>query len=358
MTRNATLTALTTGLPHRVAAGAPLWLRPAQAQDWLSTHGLRILVIVVALGVVQLLIRRLAPHAIQRAIFAGLPEGVPGEREKRARTLSGVTVKVSGLVLFFMGLFMVLEELGYSLTPVVTGIGISGIAIGLGAQGLVKDTINGLFILGENQFRQGDYVTVAGVSGTVEDINLRRTLLRDIDGTVHTVPNGAIQIASNHTRDYSGVNILVLIALGADLDRALAVAERVGNELAAEPRFAADIVEPPHPARIESIDEKGVTLRVLGRVRPGRAGAVTFEYRRLLKLALDAEGIRYAPVAALAPEQSSAAGAAGNVVAPGSQPAAAPPGVAPERRNSRDSGPLPVERPTSTDASPGRHTDS
>ncbi len=300
MTGDAALVALNASLLNRFASGVPFWLRPSQVQDWLSTHGLRILVIIVALGIAQLLVRRLAPHAIRRAIFVGLPEGVPGEREKRARTLSSVTVKITGLVLFCIGLFMVLEELGYSLTPVITGIGISGIAIGLGAQGLVKDTINGLFILGENQFRQGDYVTVAGVSGTVEDINLRRTILRDIDGTVHIVPNSAIVIASNHTRDYSGVNILVLIALGADLDKALAVAEQVGKDLAADPRFAADVVEPPYPARIESVDEKGVTLRVLGRVRPGRAGAVTFEYRRLLKQALDAEGIRYAPVAALA----------------------------------------------------------
>src|SRR5579883_1566385 len=307
MTEFAALTALDARLMHGLTSHAPFWLQPAQVRDWLATHGVRIVAIVILLGVAQLVVRHLAPHAIERAIVVGLPDGVPGEREKRARTLSSVTIKISGLALFFVGLFMVLEELGYSLTPVITGIGISGIAIGLGAQGLVKDTINGLFILGENQFRQGDFVTVAGVSGTVEDINLRRTLLRDIDGTVHVVPNSAIVIASNHTRDYSGVNVLVLIALGADLDRALAVAGQVGEELAAEPRFAGDIVEPPHPARIESIDEKGISVRVLGRVRPGRAGAVTFEYRRLLKQAFDAADIRYAPVAALPPLQATPA---------------------------------------------------
>lgn len=316
MIANAALMALDASLLHRLTDRVPLWLQPAQVRDWLSTHGLRIAAIVIVLSAAQLVVRRAAPHAIQRAIAVGLPDGVPGEREKRARTLSSVTVKVTGLVLFCVGLFMVLEELGYSLTPVITGIGISGIAIGLGAQSLVKDTINGLFILGENQFRQGDFVTVAGVSGTVEDINLRRTLLRDIDGTVHVVPNSAIVIASNHTRDYSGVNVLVLIALGADLDRALAVAGHVGEELAAEPRFAADIVEPPHPARIEAIDEKGVSVRVLGRVRPGRADAITFEYRRLLKQAFDAEGIRYAPAAALPPQQPGAPATAAGSPAP------------------------------------------
>ncbi len=318
----AALTALDVSLLHRLGQRVPLWLQPAQVRDWFATHGLRIAAIVIVLGVAQLAVRHLAPPAIERAIVVGLPDGVPGEREKRARTLSSVTVRITGFALLCIGLFMVLGELGYSLTPVITGIGISGIAIGLGAQSLVKDTINGLFILGENQFRQGDFVTIAGVSGTVEDINLRRTLLRDIDGTLHVVPNSAIVIASNHTRDYSGVNVLVLIALGADLDRALALAGQVGEQLAADPRFAADMVEPPYPARIEAIDEKGVTVRVLGRVRPGRSGAVTFEYRRRLKQAFDAAGIRYAPVAALPPQPAGAV-----TPQPNSHPTDAQPGV-------------------------------
>src|SRR5579883_2717475 len=275
MTEFAALTALDARLMHGLTSHAPFWLQPAQVRDWLATHGVRIVAIVILLGVAQLVVRHLAPHAIERAIVVGLPDGVPGEREKRARTLSSVTVRITGFALLCIGLFMVLGELGYSLTPVITGIGISGIAIGLGAQSLVKDTINGLFILGENQFRQGDFVTIAGVSGTVEDINLRRTLLRDIDGTLHVVPNSAIVIASNHTRDYSGVNVLVLIALGADLDRALALAGQVGEQLAADPRFAADMVEPPYPARIEAFDAAGIRYAPVAALPPQPAGAVT-----------------------------------------------------------------------------------
>lgn len=285
----------------------PLRIGAADVRDWLAVHGARILAIVVILLVAYVLVRRLVPPAVQRAIFVGAAAGAPGELEKRAGTLSSVAVNVSGLALFVIGLFMVLGEVGYSLTPVVTGLGISGIAIGLGAQGLVKDGINGLLIIGENQFRVGDYITVAGVSGTVEEINLRRTILRDIDGTVHSVPNSVIQIASNHTRDYSGINVLVLVSHAADLEQALAIATRVGEEVAATPGLSADVVDTPKPARIEAIDEKGVTLRILGRVRPGAQAAVSFEYRRRLAEAFGAAGLRYQPAAAPPPAAVEAA---------------------------------------------------
>ena len=295
---------------HQGFGAPPLRIDAADVRDWLVVHGARIVTIVVILLVTHLLVRRLAPPAVRRAIFVGAAPGVPGELEKRASTLSGVAVKVSGLALFLIGIFMVLGEVGYSVTPVLTGLGISGIAIGLGAQGLVKDAINGLLILGENQFRVGDYITVAAVSGTVEDINLRRTILRDIDGTVHSVPNSAIQIASNHTRDYSGINVLVLVSHTADLELALAIATRVGEEVAAMPELIAEVVDPPRPARIDAIDEKGVTLRILGRVRPGAQVAVAFEYRRRLTEAFAAAGLRYQPAAAAPPPAASEAAAA------------------------------------------------
>lgn len=273
---------------------------------WLSVHGARIAGIVIALLIAHALIRRLVPPAIRRAVVRNLPGAVPGEYEKRAETLSSVFVRVSGIVLLVLGIFTVLSEVGYSLTPVITGIGISGIAVGLGAQGLVKDTINGLLILSENQFRYGDFVTVAGVSGTVEDLNLRRTVLRDLDGSVHSVPNSAIVVASNHTRDYSGVSVAVLISNYADLEQALRVADETGAELKADPAVAAELIEAPRPARIEAMDEKGVSIRILGRVRPGAQASVTFAYRRRLKAALDAAGLHYtAAPAAPSPEVTS-----------------------------------------------------
>jgi small conductance mechanosensitive channel len=267
-------------------------------RDWLATHGSRVLIILIAVMIAWLLVPRLLPPAVRRAIHLHPSDGDTAEREKRSETLSHVLVRLSLAAILLIALFMLLGEVGYNLAPVVAGLGIGGIAIGLGAQSLVKDTINGIFILGENQFRRGDFVTVATVSGTVEDVNLRRTVLRDVDGTVHSVPNSVIQVASNHTRDYSGVNVTVLVSHSADLEQALTIATTVGEELARDGEYADDLIEPPRPARIESVDEKGVMVRILGRVRPGRQFAVGFEYRRRLKEGFDRTGLRYMVAAA------------------------------------------------------------
>lgn len=265
----------------------------AQARDWLATHGARIVVIVVGATVAQIIVRRAVPPAVRRTVLRNAPNTDAVELEKRAHTLADVFMRLTALLLFVIALLMALNELGYSLAPVIAGVSITGVAIGLGAQSLVKDSINGVLILAENQFRQGDHVTVANVSGTVEEISLRRTLLRDIDGTTHSVPNSAIIVASNHTRDYSGVNFAVLVPYNADLKTALALAGEVGEALATDPATAADVLEAPRPLRIENVDAAGVTVRILGRARPGRQAHIASEYRRRLKEAFDAADIRY-----------------------------------------------------------------
>src|SRR4030043_1754813 len=140
---------------------------------------------------------------------------------------------------------MLLSEVGINIAPVLAGVGIIGLAIGFGAQSLVKDIISGLFILIENQYRKGDVVKIADVSGLVEDINLRRTVLRDLDGIVHVVPNGEIRVASNLTKEWSRVNMNVSVSYGEDLDRVIAVINRGGRELAEDPEWAPSILTPP-----------------------------------------------------------------------------------------------------------------
>lgn len=274
----------------------------AQARDWLATHGLRSAIIIVAALVAQAMVRHVVPPAVRRTVYRSAPDTDPGELAKRAATLSDVFTRLSALALLVIAALMVLNEIGYSIAPVIAGVSITGVAIGLGAQSLVKDSINGVLILVENQFRQGDYVTVAGVSGTVEEISLRRTLLRDIDGTVHTVPNSAIVVASNHTRDYSGINLALIVPNEVDLQQAIAIAARVGEEIAADPALEPDVLDPPRPLRIEAVDEKGVTLRVLGRARPGRQAQIASEYRRRLREAYEQARLRY--VAIIAPPKT------------------------------------------------------
>jgi small-conductance mechanosensitive channel len=186
---------------------------------------------------------------------------------------------------------MILGEFGLDIGPAVAGLGVVGIAVGFGAQSLVKDYLNGALILVENHYSKGDVVSIAGVSGAVEDFSLRRTTLRDLDGVVHTVPNGEIKVASNRTRTWARINQNVMVAFGTDIDKAIEVVDGVGREMALDPDWKRRILEPPRVERVESIDEMGITLKVLGTVRASEQWAAAGEFRKRLLAAFAANGI-------------------------------------------------------------------
>jgi len=259
--------------------------------DWLVDHGVRIAVILAVVAIILLILRHAVPRAVDAMVRRRALGRSPDETAKRVKTLTTVFVWTVEVVLLFVALFMVLPELGVNVAPIIAGVGVVGIAIGLGAQTLVRDTINGLFILIENQYGIGDVITVAGISGRVEEVNLRRTVLRDLDGTVHSVPNSEIRVASNHTREWSGVNMDVTVAYGADLDKATAVIDRVGKELAADPQYADLITQPPHVVRVDAFKDSGVSLKVLGVTKPIRQWEVMGELRKRLKKAFEEERI-------------------------------------------------------------------
>ena len=259
--------------------------------DWLVTHGLRIVVIVAVVAVVFLVFRAVVPHVVEATVrrqMAGRPEE---ETSKRATTLVNAVLRTAEVVLALVALLMVLPELSVNIGALLAGVGIAGIAIGFGAQTLVRDTLNGLFILIENQYGIGDVVTVAGVTGRVEEVNLRRTVLRDLDGVVHSVPNSEIRVASNYTRDWSGVNMNVTVAYDADLDKVTEVIDAVGRELAADKAYKSLIKKAPHVERVDAFKDSGVSLKVLGVTKPMRQWEVMGELRRRLKKAFDSEHI-------------------------------------------------------------------
>jgi len=259
--------------------------------DWLVTHGLRIVVIVTVVAVVFLVFRAVVPHVVEATVrrqMAGRPEE---ETSKRATTLVNAVLRTAEVVLALVALLMVLPELSVNIGALLAGVGIAGIAIGFGAQTLVRDTLNGLFILIENQYGIGDVVTVAGVTGRVEEVNLRRTVLRDLDGVVHSVPNSEIRVASNYTRDWSGVNMNVTVAYDADLDKVTEVIDAVGRELAADKAYKSLIKKAPHVERVDAFKDSGVSLKVLGVTKPMRQWEVMGELRRRLKKAFDSEHI-------------------------------------------------------------------
>ena len=255
------------------------------------THGLRIIIVIVAIYVGLRIFERMIGPVIRTAVSAQL-EGQPqGEVDKRADTLSHVIYRTVWFVAMLVGLLTILPELGINISALLAGAGLIGLAVGFGAQSLVKDVISGLFILVENQYSKGDVVNIAGIGGLVDDVNLRRTLLRDLDGAVHTVPNGEIGVASNLTRSWSRVNLIVAVSYGDDLDHVFEVINRVGKELAEDPEWSKDIIEAPKALGVENFGDSGIDIRILGDTQPIRQWDVMRQLRLRLKKAFDAEGI-------------------------------------------------------------------
>jgi small conductance mechanosensitive channel len=255
------------------------------------THGLRIIVVLVVVYVGLRVLRRALDRAVGAAVARQM-EGQPGvEIGKRADTLTDVVYRTAWVVGFAVAVLTILPELGINIGPLLAGAGIAGLAVGLGAQSLVRDTINGLFILVENQYGKGDVVRLAGVGGLVEDVNLRRTVLRDLDGAVHSIPNGQVAVSSNLTRGWSRVNMNVRVAYGEDMDRVMTVIDRVAQGMAQDPNFAPMVLNAPRALRVDGFDEFGVQVKIMGETQPMRQWEVTGELRRRLKKAFDEEKI-------------------------------------------------------------------
>jgi small-conductance mechanosensitive channel len=274
--------------PFLVAAPDIDWER---VTDWLLTHGLRILLILLLALVGDLVLRVLVPRVIRPAVTRQMKDKPEEEIQQRIHTLVAVLRGSGRFVLVVWALFTILPELGVNVTPILASVGIAGIAVGFGAQSLVKDVISGLFILIENQYSKGDVVTVAGISGLVEEVGLRRTVLRDLDGIVHHVPNGQIAVASNLTQEWSRVNMNVSVAYGEDLDKVFEVINRVGHEMAADAEFGPLILKAPQVLRVDAFEESGIAIKILGDTEPIRQWDVMGELRKRLKKAFDEEGI-------------------------------------------------------------------
>jgi len=262
------------------------------AEDWLRDHGAAVLGAIVLALVAAFLVRRIVPHALRPAVMRQMSGRPEEEIKRRVETLAGVIVRASEVLIAVLALFTILPEFGFDIRAVLAGVGITGIALGLGAQTLVRDAINGIFILSENQYARGDVVTVAGVTGTVEDVTLRRTLLRDFDGVLYTVPNSSVAVAANYTRDFSHVRVTVPVAHASDIAKVQRVADEAGRALAEDPQYGAMILSPPRYLRVDGIDAMGIAVQINGTVRPGRQWEVAGVLRARLLEAFQREGIQ------------------------------------------------------------------
>jgi small conductance mechanosensitive channel len=208
------------------------------------------------------------------------------ELERRVATIGRLAVRIAGTVITVIAVLMALRLFGIDIGPAVAGLGVFGIAVGFGAQTLIRDWLAGIFVVLENQYSHGDVVRIAGVEGVVEDFSLRRTTLRDLDGTVHTVPNGQIVVASNMTRLWAPVNVDIVVADAADQARAAELIGRVGADLQADPDWVARLLEPPRVVRVEALPNGSVQLKVAGQVRAAEQWAVATELRARIVAAL------------------------------------------------------------------------
>ena len=213
------------------------------------------------------------------------------QRELRAVTLAGVFKGVSKIVIVLVAGLTILGILGINTAPLIAGASVSGLAISFGAQNLIRDFISGFFILLENQYRVGDVIRAAGVSGQVEDMNLRITVLRDLEGVAHFIPNGEIKVVSNLAKEWSRAVVNVGVAYKENLDRVVSVLNTVGQELSRDPIFGQGILEPPQVLGVENFGDSQITLRIVTKTRPLKQWETARELRKRIKAAFDTEGI-------------------------------------------------------------------
>jgi small conductance mechanosensitive channel len=267
--------------------------RKLHASDFLATtlaFVLSVVLIVLGAIVVSRLGSRLARRSVESLVARSRLEPTP-RSTSRARTLAGVAASVVRILVFSVAALMVLDTFGINLGPFLAGASIVGVALGFGAQSLVRDFLSGFFILAEDQYGVGDTVTIAEVLGTVEEVSLRTTRLRGVDGTVWYVPNGEIRKVGNSAKDWSRAIVDVLVPPEADISAATAA---IGEELRAVPRDAEwveAVLEAPEVLGVEAMGPDGWTVRVAARTTPEARARVVRELRTRIASRLQNEGV-------------------------------------------------------------------
>lgn len=265
------------------------WLGQLDVRAWDGPLGAvgRIALILLLTWLAQRLVSRVI-RLFRVRIAARMTEA---EQVRRAETLGRALRYVASAIIALVAVVLVLDEIGISVAPILGAAGVVGLAVGFGAQSLVKDYFTGMFLLLENQITRGDVVEIAGKSGSVEDITLRYVRLRDYDGNVHFVPNNLISTVTNMSRGHAYAVVDVGVAYREDIDAVLQVMRRVSNELADDPTFGQKMLDDFEVAGVERLSDSAVILRGRFKVRPLEQWNVRREYYRRIKYAFDAAGI-------------------------------------------------------------------
>ncbi|MCE7936268.1 mechanosensitive ion channel family protein [Candidatus Saccharibacteria bacterium CPR2] len=265
--------------------------------NWLETNGLKIaLIVAIAYAVI-----RIGSKFLGRVIYQFVKihhrHGTEKDIRQRSDTLNSIVGTSFTVIVWAIVLMVSLSEVGINVGPLIAGAGVVGLAIGFGAQTLVRDFMTGLFIITENQYRVGDIVrlyAIGGVTvdGVVEAVTMRTTILRDLDGNVHHFPNGEIKVSTNMTLEHSAVNINVKVDYKSDIKKVESVINKVGIDLANNENWHKKVIEAPHFERIENLGDGAVEIKILGKTKPMAQWTVAGEFRKRLKIAFDENKIK------------------------------------------------------------------
>jgi small conductance mechanosensitive channel len=275
-----------------------IWAEVTKPEIWVhwAESAIRIFFVLVLAWVVSVVAQRFLTRMRSYAMRVTKRHGggSNAEVERRATTITGALNKVLNFTIWIFALIMILTDMGFRIEPLLAGLGVAGVAIGLGANSLIKDWVGGLFILLEDQARIGDAVTINGTtSGAVEEINLRTTILRGEDGGVHIISNGSITKLSNFSREYSYFVFETVLAHGADADRALKIVEATAAGLQQEIPYKDMILAPIEMFGIDRLSDRGVTIKARIKTLPGKNGDVGHELNRRVRLKLIEEKIAF-----------------------------------------------------------------
>ncbi len=262
----------------------------AAIKPWFVHSGPRILLILLGAYILHRVTYRFVEKTVRVAVREKNHSSTEAEVQ-REETLIQILSTTLRIAIFITAIIMILPEFNIKIGPIIAAAGVVGLALGFGGQYLIRDIISGLFIIMENQYRVGDVIEIDGTDGVVEEISLRKTTLRDLDGTIHHIPHGEIKKVSNLTKDFSRVNLDLGISYSAELEHVISVVNRVGNELAQAPEWKQFIIKPPQFLRVNDFADSAVIIKIIGETIPLKQWAVAGELRKCIKIAFDKEGI-------------------------------------------------------------------
>ena len=254
------------------------------------TGAVQVLIIVAVTWILLWLVKK----AVRKLINARIPrirEESEEQLSSRAETLASVVNRVISFITWFIAFMMILTVFGINVAPIIAAIGLAGLAVGFAAQNIIRDYFHGFFIIMEDWFRVGEVATCSGQTGVVESMGLRLTVLRDLNGTMHVIPNSKIDQASNMAREWARINLDISVGYNENLDRVFQVVNDVCTKFKEDSEWSEHMLTTPEVVRVNNLGDSGIEIKVMGDTKPMQQWALMGELRKRIKERFDEEGI-------------------------------------------------------------------